>query len=371
LEHSSERNEFTGEGRDARWETRSAPAGVSLRQCLLPGTEVLASNGDRKPVDRLEQGEHLFPIPTQSVVSELNKLPLRDRDVMQLTYLVGQHQAEINLRVTTNHALLVLPQRRKQYESLPAADIKVGDKLRALTDSAIIKRTEKLLLNTEVTEITLSDSSTTMLVASDPDVQTQAFVQVYGELAPAPRDDYVKVLVFRRHDNFQELLLESDELRAIRNDLARSGFSADLSPLGPAKLFVGSYLVPHVTRAIRERRIQLTAGTVIVSHSFERAVLDVVNNGRDGGRRNYVRCQQSLEWSMDDHPLDLSRGNLLWLTTSRLWCGSELIVDRTFLDLREASGDDGESAVTQSDYCAERTRRLTRRERPATRAVAF
>jgi len=92
------------------------------------------------------------------------------------------------------------------------------------------------------------------------------FVEVYGELAPPPSDQFVKILKFRRSTNFKEALLDGPELRACREDLKSHGFFADLSEyeLGPGKMFVSSTLAGRTLNVLRQRKTILQAREAVV-----------------------------------------------------------------------------------------------------------
>mmetsp|Transcript_20324 Transcript_20324/g.65492 ORF Transcript_20324/g.65492 Transcript_20324/m.65492 type:complete len:150 (-) Transcript_20324:266-715(-) len=140
-------------------------------------------------------------------------------------------------------------------------------------------------------------------------------------------------------------------------------------------MFVPSHMAEKVVNALVAQDRQLTANEVVVSHSYEYAVLDAVANQVFNRRNNYLSQELmfDIEFSMLGQPVDLSRRNNLWFTEDELsvqLCGHSrcFTVHRTFINVQEVRGDqDVRSVVTQSDILEGRTRPHNRSTRPASR----
>jgi len=360
---------------------QSAPAALDLTQCLLPGAYTLQRNGGIVRVIDLNEGQQLVSSHPISSVRRCTILRARQRDIIRLEYTVAGSARSLEL--TANHAVKVLQRGRRAAGQLPAGDIRVGDKLFTRTSFAVIQSVELIERNTEVTEIEFSDAASTMFVAEGEELAEQHFIEVYGELAPPCRDDYVKVLRFRRFDDFGRLP-NSPGLRLCKNQLERAGFSVD-SNLHRGQMYVGAHLARRVLDVVHSGRVQMTASSIIVSRQFEHAVLDAVKHDLAPARRNFLVGQMDLAYFLNEEPLDLTRVHSLWFTDQELSLralngngtppehraeGSDAVlvitVERTFINIRELQPEDDGSVVTRSDHVTTRGRPLPRAHRPLT-----
>ena len=92
------------------------------------------------------------------------------------------------MQVTANHAMQVLQPQAKEFLPLPAGDVHSGDRLHTYNGRyATVESCDVQVLNTECFEVVFEDPASTVYVGA-PDSPLNAFVEVYGELAP-PRND--------------------------------------------------------------------------------------------------------------------------------------------------------------------------------------
>jgi hypothetical protein len=362
---------------------RTAPAALEVRQCLLPGTLALTPEGIAC-MDDVVQGQVFVSCGSAaSRVLHSRALPARNRDLVQWEYTVGTNPARRSLRLTTNHALPILRRGGRRRCQLPAADVCVGDNLYTQTGLALVQVVEKCTVQTAVQEIELINVDATMLVAEGQDSEKHHFVEVHGELAPPSSDDYVKLLRFKRFDQFHTLR-NSLGLRACCDRLDAAGFSVDVQP-PPGKMFVSAHLAERVLKMVEKRRatgdLLVQASTVIVSRFFEHAVLDAVEHELRG--RNFITDTQDLTYFLNDEPIDLRRHASLWSGAEELQLKSlcangtssssgavgvemppvtVISVQRTFLHLDELRPGDDET-VTMSDYVTGGGPALRRRPR--------
>jgi len=360
---------------------QSAPAALDLTQCLLPGAYTLQCNEGIVRVIDLNEGQQLVSSRPISSVRRCTIQRARQRDIMHLRCIVAGSAR--SLQLTANHAVKVLQRGCRAVGQLPAGDIRPGDKLCTRTSFAVIQSVEPIERNTGVTEIEFTDSASTMFVAEGEELAEQHFVEVYGELAPPSRDDYVKVLKFKRFDDFGQLHY-SPGLRLCKDQLERAGFSVD-SNLPRGQMYVGAHLARRVLDVVHRGRVQMTASSIIVSRQFEHAVLDAVKHDLAPARHNFLVGQMDLAYFLNKEPLDLRRVHSLWFTDQELSLralsgngtppnhmaeGSDAVlvitVERTFINIRELQPEDDESVVTMSDHVTTRGRPLPRAHRPLT-----
>jgi len=154
-----------------------------------------------------------------------------------------------------------------------------GDHLPSLTSINIVRSVDHTILEIEAIQIELQHESDAMFVGM-AGVDAETCVEVFGEAPPASTRSGLKVLSFKRFDNFRTALLESPELEPCRLRMAAVGVCADLSEhgLGPGKLFVAAEHARPVVQALIDRGEVLRSSNVIVSREYELLVLDLVQH---------------------------------------------------------------------------------------------
>jgi len=115
-----------------------------------------------------------------------------------------------------------------------------------------------------------------------PDWNEPSFIEVFGALVPKFRKDQVRILSFNRFDDFRKALLESNELRACREALERSGFNSDLDAyeLGSGKLFVDPEIAWPTLTALQHRAFAgrtTKSSDVVVNGPWAAKVEEAVN----------------------------------------------------------------------------------------------
>jgi hypothetical protein len=174
--------------------------------------------------------------------------------------------------MTASHALAVRRPSCRAFEPTLAEEIRVGDFLRTPSVEVCVQQVGRSVEQTEVIEIELEDSHSTMYIAHDTSP-----VEAYGALTPALKNHKgASILHFNRFDNFWEALMVNDELSACRAALERAGFTADLGvyELGPGKMLVRAEMAESVVQALQchvQRRGggQLKCSDVVVSSEFK------------------------------------------------------------------------------------------------------
>lgn len=232
---------------------------------------------------------------------------------------------------------------------MPACDLKIDDRVYAFVDGKVlvgtIDRHSEQGVDTPCFQLEFEDPASTVWIAMDGQPENM-FVELYGELAPHNPGDFVKHLRFRHHDNFA-LLCQSRQLQSCIQKMNEGGYQPDLTQygLGPGKMFVTKTLAKHVVQTLKDQGRKTTCRDVFVSKSYERTVLEAVQNDL-GGRRN---------WTIGDMRLDLGRSNLLWLDSHELKLTRDpsfadktmVTVERTFVDIHSPV-EDAPSTKTQS-----------------------
>merc|ERR1712094_40323 len=98
----------------------------------------------------------------------------------------------------------------------------------------------------------------------------------------------VRILHWRRCDDFRQIFLEGEDLRPCRKALETVGFSMDLSDcrLGPAKLVVRPELAWPAIQALGERmkrtKKHLHSRMVVVCATWEQPVRELVKRSCKG-----------------------------------------------------------------------------------------
>merc|ERR1712032_1320528 len=112
------------------------------------------------------------------------------------------------LTVTSNHLMaLRRPHCESAFQAMPASDVKAGDRLRGRHGEFKVTSQRNYVQTGVVMEIELQDKASTIYVASNIEgMSTGPYVEVYGECAPPRSDEVVKLLRFRHHYKFEELL---------------------------------------------------------------------------------------------------------------------------------------------------------------------
>lgn len=257
----------------------SAPGRLYVKQCLVPGFHfTLTSSGDQIAVDKAS--ELLAGAGGKAQILRCTTQSERERDIVEIRY--ARAGSAKMLLFTATHSLKVRRTDGKMG-ALPAADLRCGDFLLTRLGAGRVEQVLSRTLKTVCFEVELRDRSSTFFVGSR-DFDADDFVQVFGELAPRPMDDYVKVLRFRHFQGFKDLLFNCEALQVCRNDMDKCGYSADLNAcqLGPGKMFVNGQMAERVVHTLKyyqlHGKLKLTPRDVVVSRAYERAVLDVVQH---------------------------------------------------------------------------------------------
>jgi hypothetical protein len=254
----------------------SAPPAAKLEHCLHPGTLVQTRGKGAIAAASLVAGDALVSLQFAKV-HNVRCFQARERTFTNITFAGGQ------LKVTINHVLAARrPSVDRKFKPTLAADLVAGDVLRTISEEVVVEYIETDAESVRVVEIELNNPHDTMYVSNFADGK---FIEVYGAMAPRLQEDHVKVLLFNRHDNFREALLQSQELEAIRTALENDGFSADLDShgLGPGKMLVPPALAWPTLLALHTRRRNhgLMGGIgcreVIVSRETESKVREAIS----------------------------------------------------------------------------------------------
>eukprot|EP00928_Gymnodinium_smaydae_P067204 TRINITY_DN50144_c0_g1_i1.p1 TRINITY_DN50144_c0_g1~~TRINITY_DN50144_c0_g1_i1.p1 ORF type:complete len:422 (-),score=27.05 TRINITY_DN50144_c0_g1_i1:113-1300(-) len=361
--------------------SKSAPAAISSRQCLVRGTRVLVLREGRIiPIEAtsLDPRDVLVSGSGTARIKVVTLLRFQERDVSDIVIELEDPRFNVLRRIftlTSNHALNVRSLKGSKFDTCPAHDLRKGDSLRTYSTIANAKVVENHsnVRCTEVIEIELEDSAKTMYVEavpalgsqlahvvvasdgihnSDPNPHNNVFVEVFGELAPPSRDEYVKLLRFNRFDKFREALLESAELKPCRDALTSIGVSCNLGDTGSLGRGAGmpfvqaEFAAQVISTLARTFSKGLLARDIIVSHAFEYSVLEAIRR-RENVRPTFLREERNVL-----RPFDISRTTSSWLSKFKLFlaadAGDYVMIERTFLHVRHVDDFEITSAVTQS-----------------------
>lgn len=267
-------------------EQQSAPAVMAdPSHCLPLSAFVLTSKA--KPLHCLDMNpeSELWGAGTTSLVtvSSCARQQLTDCDFMTIGFCLSPGTvAACQITVTTSHVLNIMRQTAGRWEPTFACDVHVGDMLRtAKGKKATIIDVMPYTDTAEVVEVTLREVRNTCFVRTSESgtYGLDAFVEVYGNLAPIGSQSSVEILRIKwRPNNFKELLLESPELEGCRNAQWGINISCDLvaSGLGPGKLLVGPQFAPRALAALHLRGEATKASDIVVSAQFKPIVLQLL-----------------------------------------------------------------------------------------------
>lgn len=309
----------------------------------MPGTRVRNPHIDclSEDIFGVEVNQNIRGSRGWSIVRRRAEHPTTRRDVVQLRYSSQDGNMQGALSLTAHHSMLVCPQNARSFSPMPAGDVQRGDLLRAVDGEVVVDTVETLELTTEVLSMEFENRSSTVFVCG-PDSPNDLFVEVYGELAPPPAGDFVKLLRFRHFRGLSDALRASPQLSACQDALIRAGFPAQSLQAG--YLFVDDRIASAVIATVAAGRFRLTHRDVIVSKAFERGVLDAV------GHHVGVRAN----WVVNEEPMDIGQADNFWLNTDDLRipgqgepaCG--ILVKRTFIHLQSLCRGDTASVATRS-----------------------
>jgi hypothetical protein len=215
-------------------------------------------------------------------VKSVRTLQPRVRSLVTITYAADDLEGFLTL--TDDHALKV---RRGCRVARPAyaADVCAGDFVLVPRGEAKVVGVEHVFENTAVVEVAFEEEDQ-VAHASAPGSPLP--VAVYGSCAM----HVVKILKFKRYDDFRALFFDSEDLKQCRDTLRAAGLSMDLSEvnLGQGKLVVTDIEVAQqVLFAIRLRQIRgrtLRKSDIVVSADLERVVRSLVMNNPATSRKN-------------------------------------------------------------------------------------
>lgn len=173
----------------------------------------------------------------------------------------------------------------------------------------------------------------------------------------------VKILTFKRFDNFGPLFAESEDLAVCRDGLVAVGFSMDLLScgLGPGKLVVPSGIAAYVMENLRERHRSgkiLKRVDVVVSADWEPVVRCLVKNNPATSNSNPVKNEPGeilhvYPRAYPDAPPDRNA------TVSEL-SRPRIRVERTFLDEAYERRSDITRSTTDAHFGPALNPRVTR-----------
>jgi hypothetical protein len=197
---------------------------------------------------------------------------------MSLIGIMG-HVAHEAVDLTSSHVLEAFQPGQKASRPMIARDVRIGYRLRTCFGVVEVLDIQIETVTTVVIELELEDPSGTFFIGP-ADASTHAFIEVHGALAPLRDSDTVKIMSWKRHNQFRQVLLESAELESCRKALERAGYAPDLDSygLGPGKMFVRVDQARAVLFALwhRCRSRPLRKSDVIVSSEFELTVQAMV-----------------------------------------------------------------------------------------------
>ena len=274
---------------------------------FIPENSVLSKHGT-KLVTTLAQGMKLRHGLACATVDSIRSLPLCKRDVVTITFVEhrtsndmlkskGVQDTEAEASVTVPSSLPFAVRRGTQYVRRCAGGILPGDFLWTQSTEAKVLDVSKEVKETELVELTFADANQLVHIAAE---NSPLAIEVFGNRKSLS----VKLLTFKRHDNFKTLFFEQPELLQCRDALNKAGLSMDLSQLGlgPGKLVVDVEISYQVIACLRARHCQgdiLKRSTIVIQAEWEPIVRCLVQNHPE--RRNENRV-------VDERMLDISRG---------------------------------------------------------------
>jgi hypothetical protein len=151
----------------------------------------------------------------------------------------------------------------------------------------------KEVKETEVVELTIADANQLVHIAAE---NSPLAIEVLGNRKALS----VKLLTFKRHDDFKRVFFESADLMQCRDALNNAGLSMDLSQLGlgPGKLVVDVEVGWQVIDCLRSRHCQgdiMKRSTIVVSAEWEPIVRCLVQNNPERRNENRVVDERFLD----------------------------------------------------------------------------
>jgi len=230
----------------------------------------------------LRPGEMFRCGMAEATVKSVRTLQPRVRNLVTITYAVDDLEGFLTL--TDDHALQV--RRGSRVARLAcAADVGPGDFVQVPSGEARVLGVEAFLANTPVIQVTFEEKDQVAFVCMEG---SPLPIAVYGNLTM----DSVKILRFKRYEDFVKLFFDSDDLAPCREALSAAGLSMDLTKLklGPGKLVVQDVeLAKQAVQALRLRQIQgkkLRCSDVVVSADLEGFVRSLVLSNPATMRKN-------------------------------------------------------------------------------------
>jgi hypothetical protein len=266
-------------------------------------------------VNTLAEGMKLrHGLACATVEGSIRLLPLRKRDVVTITFVEhrtdndmlkskGVRDTEAEASVTVPSSLQFAVRRGTQHLRRCAHGILPGDFVRTQSTEAKVLDVSQEVKETELLELTIADANQLVHLAAENSLsqfslENSLAIEVFGNRAKTLS---VKLMTFKRHDDFKRLFFESPDLLRCREALNNVGLSMDLSQLGlgPGKLVVDPEASFQVIACLRARHCQgdiLKRSTIVVSAEWEPIVRCLVQNHPE--RRNENRV-------VDERPLDI------------------------------------------------------------------